>query len=381
MNVLITGGAGFIGSHTCHLLVAAGHRVRVLDCLDPQVHGADPDFSDFLPPAIERVRGDVCSLDDCLKALEGIDSVLHLAARTGVGQSMYDISDYVETNVRGTATVIEAVVKSKISLRRFVLASSRAVYGEGLYSCKTHGICHPSVRHRSVLDRGEFEMTCPRCGTAVAALPTPETCERQPISAYALTKQHQEDYCNWAARTFEFPLVILRYFNVFGSHQSLTNPYTGVVSIFYSLLKAGRPLSLYEGGRPIRDFVHVSDVARANVLALSGDESCCGTFNIGSGNASSIADVALALASALGIEPVLEDRGEFRVGDIFACFADLSRSERELGYVPQVSMKAGMEEFVNWAEGEQSADEYDRTLTELARYGLFGQSRTGRGSR
>lgn len=379
MNVLITGGGGFIGSHTCHSLIAAGHRVRILDCLDPQIHGASQDFPDFLPRSVERVRGDVCSFDDCLKALDGIDSVLHLAARTGVGQSMYDISDYVETNVRGTATLIEAVLKSKISLRRFVLASSRAVYGEGLYSCKLHGICHPPVRQRSVLDRGKFEMTCPDCGATVAALPTPEYCERQPISAYAWTKQHQEDYCNWAARTFGFSLAILRYFNVFGSHQSLTNPYTGVVSIFYSLLKAGRPLSLYEGGRPIRDFVHVSDVARANVLALAGDENCCGTFNIGSGNPSSIADVAGALASAMGVEPILEDRGEFRVGDVFACFADLSGSQRELGYMPQVTMKAGMEEFAHWAEGEQAIDGYDKTLTELARYGLFGRSRSGRG--
>ena len=374
MNVLITGGAGFIGIHTSRQLIVAGHHVRVLDCLDPQIHGAGADFPAQLPAQVERMRGDVCHLDDCLSALEGVDAVIHLAARTGVGQSMYDIADYVQTNVTGTATLLEAVVKSKVSLQRLVLSSSRAVYGEGQFQCAEHGLFHPDQRARVQLEAGRFMVDCPACGHSAEPVPTREECDAKPLSAYAITKRHQEDLLRWSAEVFDIPHVILRYFNVYGGGQSLKNPYTGVVSIFYSLLKAGRPVSLYEQGLPVRDFVHVTDVARANVLACCDERAIGQTFNIGSGERHTIGQVAQALAAAMGRDAELRVGGEFRVGDIFACFADRQHVRRTLGFEPGVSLEAGMKQFVAWAAGEEAVDRYDQTVRELEHHGLFGRA-------
>jgi dTDP-L-rhamnose 4-epimerase len=375
MKILVTGGAGFIGSHTCDLLLRAGHEVRILDCLDPQIHGEGAGFPAYLDKAVECVKGDVCQFDDCAAALEGIDAVYHFAAKTGVGQSMYDVASYVDTNVRGTAMLIEAIIKGGHSLKRLVLSSSRAVYGEGQGVCKEHGEFHPHLRKREDLNAGFFGIRCPVCGKEAEVMATHERCETEPLSAYAWTKKHQEDLCGWASTTFGIPTVILRYFNVFGSRQSLKNPYTGVVSIFYSLLRAGRPLSLYEGGRPIRDFVHVADVVRANLLALDRDDAVGSTFNVGAGARHSIADIANALGKAIDVEPELEDRGEFRVGDIFSCFADLSNSRSNLGYNPLFTLEEGMREFAAWASGEESVDLYDKTVAELSAHGLFGAAR------
>ena len=374
MRVLITGGAGFIGTRTSALLDSAGHQVRVLDCLDPQIHGESAAFPASLPDSVETIRGDVCNLSDCMSALQDVDAVLHLAARTGVGQSMYDVADYFETNVRGTATLIEAIVKSKVRLKRLVLASSRAVYGEGLFKCEQHGVFHPDVRRKIDLEAGKFGVSCPACRQPALAIPTDENCDARPLSAYALTKKHQEDVVQWASQVFDIPLVVLRYFNVYGAGQSLKNPYTGVVSIFYSLLKAGRSLSLYEGGLPIRDFVHVSDVARANMLALGDAAAVGGAFNIGSGDRQSIEDISRSLGKAMGVKPELEYKGEFRVGDIFACYANLDRSADGLKYAPNINLAQGMDVFARWASTEESADLYDKTVSELKAHGLFGRA-------
>jgi dTDP-L-rhamnose 4-epimerase len=315
----------------------------------------------------------VCSLSDCLSALKGIDAVVHLAARTGVGQSMYDIADYVETNVRGTATLLEALVKSEAPVQRLVLASSRAVYGEGLFACAEHGQFHPEIRSRDDLLAGRFNILCPVCGSHTEAVPTPEECEPKPLSVYAWTKKHQEDLCSWASDTFGFPIIKLRYFNVYGSRQSLNNPYTGVVSVFYSLLRSGRALSLYEGGRAIRDFVHAKDVARANLLALESDlVASGGTYNIGSGEPWTIGEIAGALGRAMGVELRVRESGEFRVGDVFACYADLNKSASVLGYAPTLGIDEGLTEFVKWASHQVPADQYDQTVCELKQHGLFG---------
>jgi dTDP-L-rhamnose 4-epimerase len=374
-SVLITGGAGFIGSHTAGLLIAQGHRVRVLDCLDPQIHGRNAGFPSYLHPDVERVRGDVRSFDDVSRALRGIDVVYHLAARTGVGQSMYDMRDYVDTNCTGTANLLEAIVKGKHPLRRLVLASSRAVYGEGTYGCTEHGRTHPPQRRREDLDAGRFEVYCPACGAEMYPLPTEEDRPLRPMSVYAWTKRAQEEQCAYAASTFAIPVTILRYFNVYGSRQSLTNPYTGVVSIFYSRMRAGEDISLYEHGGPIRDFVHVSDVARANVLAMDADVEPGTRINVGSGEDSSIEAVAWALAAVCGADVPILPTDQFRVGDIYACYADIRRAADLLGYRPNASLPPGMEEFVRWADGEDSKDLYDKTVAELAEYGLFGGAR------
>ena len=371
MNVLVTGGAGFIGTHTARSLHAAGHQVRILDILDRQIHGDEARFSDELLNIAECVRGDVCNVADCMRALEGIDCVFHFASRTGVGQSMYDMQDYVCTNVSGTAALIECIVKGRIPLKRFVLSSSRAVYGEGLFRCGEHGAFHPSLRDSQAMQAGDFSMHCPTCHAQMSALPTPTDCPSQPLSIYAITKQQQEDYCQYAARTFGLPLITLRYFNVYGSMQSLQNPYTGVVSIFYSLLREGRAISLYERGLPLRDFVHVSDVVRANLLAMNEELPAASIFNVGTGVAATIREIANAQAAAMGVNAMFEDRGEYRVGDVFGCYADLSHSHQVLAYSPQVDLATGMREFVDWADGQASVNQYDKTVAELSAHGLF----------
>ena len=373
MHVLITGGAGFIGSHTARALHAQGHAVRVLDILDPQVHGPGADFDARLREIAECRRGDVLDPADCRTALEGIDCVFHFAARTGVGQSMYDLGDYVETNVLGTVRLLEAILKARSPIKRFVLASSRAVYGEGLFACPTHGTVHPGPRDAAALKSGDFAVHCPQCGGVMRALPTPTGCDAKPLSVYAMTKLQQEEYGQFAARTFGLPLVVLRYFNVYGSLQSLRNPYTGVISIFFGLLREGRALSMYEQGLPLRDFVHVQDVVQANLLSMAPGLRAGEVFNVGTGRVATIRDIAAALGHAMGVEARLEDRGEFRVGDIFGCLADLSRSSTVLGYAPRVDLAAGMAEFVSWAQGQASEARYDATVQELQAHGLFGQ--------
>lgn len=374
MKILITGGAGFIGSHTADLLIKKGHTVRILDLLDPQIHGENAGFPDYLHPEIEKIFGDVCQPHDVVKALDGIDAVYHFAALTGVGQSMYDMRNYVYTNSIGTATLLESIVKKKIRLKRFVLASSRAVYGEGSHRCQEHGVIFPTLRERADLDQGIFEQLCPHCKKPLIPMPTIENRPLDPLSVYAETKKHQEDYCRYAANTFSIPVTMLRYFNVYGSRQSLKNPYTGVVSIFYNRIMADQPLSLYEQGKPGRDFVHVDDVAKANVLALESNNDSPATINVGSGHNDTIKDIANALAKACQKEVEMLDLGEFRQGDIFSCYADLAQSKQQLNYTPTVSLEQGMQEFVQWARTQESFDGYEKTVNELEKYGLFGRA-------
>jgi dTDP-L-rhamnose 4-epimerase len=373
-NILITGGAGFIGSHTADALLAEGHTVRVLDILDPQIHGDTEAFPAYLNPGVECVRGDVRNPEDVARALQGIDVVFHFAAMTGVGQSMYDIRDYVDINVTGTATLIETIVKSDIDLKAFVLSSSRAVYGEGTHRCPEHGIIYPQPRQHRDLEAGRFDCYCPECGAVLSPVPTSENRPLLPLSVYARTKLQQEELCQYAAQTYGLPVRALRYFNVYGSRQSLKNPYTGVVSIFFSRIRAGKPVFLYENGKPGRDFVHVSDVVRANLLAMQGKIPAGTCINVGTGNEHTIQQIALALGSACGIAPDLQDRGEFRVGDIHSCYADLDKAGSLLDYSPGVGLEEGMREFATWAGEQESVDLYQQTVEELQRYNLFGRA-------
>ncbi|MCB1877301.1 MAG: SDR family NAD(P)-dependent oxidoreductase [Chromatiales bacterium] len=374
MNILITGGAGFIGSHTADALLQLGHSVRILDCLDPQIHGQNETFPEYLDKRIECIVGDVRDLDAVTEAMQDIDAVYHFAALTGVGQSMYDLRSYVDTNCTGTATVLEAIIKQKKSLKRLVLSSSRAVYGEGTHTCATHGTVYPEVRRREDLEAGKFDIFCPHCGEPLTAVGTQEERILKPISVYAWTKKQQEEQCRYVAETFGVPVTMLRYFNVYGSRQSLKNPYTGVVSIFYSRLVAGEPIYVYENGKPGRDFVHVQDVVQANVKALEVDSTPGTAFNIGTGDEITILDVANALAKATGTAPNLVDQGEFRVGDIHSCYADLERSKSVLGYSPDISLDAGMKEFAAWAGNQEAVDLYQKAVDELAKHGLFGRA-------
>lgn len=379
-HILITGGAGFIGAHTTQALVAAGHGVRVLDILDPQIHGKRPVFPGSLNARVERIRGDIRCPADLNRALKGIDTVYHFAAKTGVGQSMYDVSGYVDTNVGGTAALLQAIAQNKQQVKKLILASSRAVYGEGAATCARHGSVFPAKRSRSSLERGQFQIKCPRCGQTVKPVPTSEVSRTDPSSIYALTKKHQEDLCLQAATAYGLSVVILRYFNVYGSGQALQNPYTGVATVFFNRLRNGQPISLYEEGLPTRDFVHVSDVVQANLATLNPKIQSGSVFNVGSGRAITIRQLAQTLGSVVGHSPEIKSNGEFRVGDIFACTASLTRSRRILGYRPQMTLKQGLQEFATWAQGEKKSKEgaYERTVSELTQHNLFGKATKGK---
>jgi dTDP-L-rhamnose 4-epimerase len=374
MNVLLTGGAGFIGSHTTDALLAKGHRVRILDNLDPQIHIVDDEFPRYLSRHAELVKGDVRDPDAVTTALNDIDIVYHLAAHTGVGQSMYAIRDYVDTNETGTATLLEALLKGRGRVTRVVLASSRAVYGEGAAACTVHCTIDCAERSRRMLDAGEFAPVCPLCGRELAAQPTRETHTQRPVSIYGWTKLHQEQLVRHMAQVLGLEAVILRYFNVIGSRQSLHNPYTGIATVFFRQIVAGHRVSLYERGAPLRDFVSIHDVVNANLLALEAAlPSPIVEVNIGSGQGTTIRSFANEIASACGRRGMVDTTLKYRMGDIFACIADLERARAVLAYEPQVPLSEGIREFVEWAQRQAIESDRDaRAATELEGHGLLG---------
>ncbi|HYY95801.1 MAG TPA: NAD-dependent epimerase/dehydratase family protein, partial [Pyrinomonadaceae bacterium] len=290
MFILVTGGAGFIGSHLVDALVAGGHRVRVLDALVPQVHG-DAERPAYLNAEAEFVRGDVCDEEILGRALEGVEVVYHEAAEVGVGQSMYEMQRYVRANTFGTSVLLEHLVARRSQIRKLVVASSMSIYGEGAYGCPVHGAVYPQLRPASQLRERRWEMECARCGSELRAMPTNEEKPLFPTSVYAITKQDQEQLCLVVGRAYDIPAVALRYFNVYGTRQALSNPYTGVCAIFSSRLLNGQRPVIFEDGRQARDFVHVSDIVRANLLALETDRADYSAVNVGTGRATSVGEV------------------------------------------------------------------------------------------
>lgn len=376
MHVLVTGGLGFIGTHTVKVLLARGHEARVLDNLDPQVHPDDRALG-HLDPRVQRIIGDVRDPDDVALALRDIDAVVHLAALTGVGQSMYEMSRYVDVNCSGTANLLRCIVRQGIRLRRFVLASSRAIYGEGAYACDEHGEVRVARRDPIHLARGVFAPGCPACGAQVRAMPTREDLVPLAASVYASTKRQQEQQVVVAADTFGLPAVVLRYFNVYGSQQSLNNPYTGIATTFFARARAGRPIELYEGGEPLRDFVHVSDVVAANIAALelshvpSINGAATATLNVGSGVSTSVRQFAEVLSAAAGTVVPLVTTAMHRGGDIYACYADTTAARSALDFTARISLAEGLREFVRWAASQPCRDHSERAATELSRLGLL----------
>jgi len=377
MRVLVTGGLGFIGTHTVKALLLRGHEARVLDNLDPQIH-SDDGARRRLDPRVECIIGDVRNPDDVALALRDIDAVVHLAALTGVGQSMYKMRHYIDVNCSGTATLLDGIVRQGIGSRRFVLASSRAVYGEGAYACDQHGEIRVTKRDPVVLARGVFAPRCPACGAPVHAVPTREDVLPQAASVYALTKLQQEQQVGLAADTLGLPAVVLRYFNVYGSQQSLSNPYTGIATIFFARARAGRAIELYEGGEPSRDFVHVSDVVAANIAALeishvpkANAAATTATFNVGSGVSTSVRRLAEVLSAAAGQAAPLVTTTMYRRGDVYACYADTTSARSALGFTARVSLEEGMREFVRWAASQRCGDHSERGAAELSRLGLL----------
>lgn len=367
MRVLVTGGAGFIGSHLVDALIGKGHSVRVLDNFDPQVHAsARPDY---LNSSAEYIEGDVRDREALRVSLAGIDSVVHLAAAVGVGQSMYQIEHYVAANCIGTSVLLEFLVSEKIRLKRLVVASSMSIYGEGDYRCGRCGPVAPTLRPDDQLSRHEWEMLCPACGAIVSPLPTPETKPLIPTSVYAITKRDQEELCLTVGRSYGIPTVALRFFSVYGPRQALSNPYTGVCAIFSSRIKNGNPPLIYEDGLQNRDFISVRDIVKALALVLEHPSSPGEVFNVGTGRPTSVLDVATALIRLYGCGVAPEVTRRFRAGDIRHCYADIRRIER-LGFRPSVSLDDGMRELVAWGETVKAVDRVEEAAKELVDRGL-----------
>lgn len=363
-NVLVTGGAGFIGSHLVDALVDRGHRVRVLDALVSQVHGENAAPA-YLNSAAEFIQADICDRNAVAAALEDIEVVFHEAAEVGVGQSMYEIERYVRANDLGTAVLLEAILARKSQIKKLVVASSMSIYGEGAYVCDTCGPVAPQIRPSSQLLERRWEVECPQCGKQLSPAPTTEEKPLFPTSVYAVTKQDQEQFCLAVGRSYGIPSVALRYFNVYGTRQALSNPYTGVCAIFSArLLNGNRPL-IFEDGEQTRDFVHVSDIVQANLLVLETNAADYQAINVGTGVATSVRTVSHLLAQGLNLDIEPEIVAKYREGDIRHCVADISKARSLLGYEHRVTLERGIPELLSWVSAQAAQDQVASATAEL----------------
>lgn len=369
MNVLVTGGAGFIGSFLVDRLIEEGHRIRIFDNLDPQVHpgGKEPEH---LNRQAEFVRGDVRDYDSLAKAIDGIEIVSHHAAAVGVGQSQYQIKHYVDVNIGGTANLLDVLANRKHGVKKLVVAASMSSYGEGVYDCASCGRVRPPLRPEEQFKKGDWECHCPKCGGGLKPLPMREEDERVATSIYAITKMVQEEMCLNVGRTYNLPTVALRYFNVYGPRQSLSNPYTGVAAIFMSRIKNDNQPVVFEDGLQSRDFISVHDIVEANVLAMTKSEADYQFFNVGSGRVTTVREIAEIISSLCGksIEPDITMK--FRKGDVRHCIADASKIRQALGFKARVDFRDGMKELIEWSAGVKAIDMVDKATEELKARGL-----------
>jgi dTDP-L-rhamnose 4-epimerase len=375
-RILITGGAGFIGSKLALSLVERGYHVRILDNLSMQIHGEDPLQSKLyqsIKNKTEFIKGDVRQRKDWLEALEGQEMVVHLAAETGTGQSMYEIEKYCSVNINGTAIMLDLITNNKeLRVKKIVVASSRAIYGEGKYQNSEGEIEYPNPRNVEDLRNGEFEIKCPYTGKNLQLLPTDEDSKIHPSSIYGITKYNQEQMVLTIGKALDIPVVALRYQNVYGPGQSLTNPYTGILSIFSTLIKNGEDLNIFEDGKESRDFVYIDDVVNATILALEKKEANHKVYNVGSGVPINVLTVAQKLREKYKTKSAIRVTGNYRLGDIRHNYADLSRIKKELGYEPEVDFESGISRFVDWVNSEKvKKSRYKESLVEMETKGLY----------
>lgn len=376
MNVLITGGAGFIGSNLALALVGKGHQVTVLDTLSAQIHGANPEQQSPLYLSIKDkvrfVQGSVCDQSAWRQVLSGQDAIVHLAAETGTGQSMYEIKRYVDVNVGGTALMLDLLANTEHDVKKVVVASSRSIYGEGKYRSQALGIVYPDARKDEDMRAGRFDPLCPQTGEPLELLATDEESKIHPSSVYGITKQNQEQMVMTVCGSIGIGATALRYQNVYGPGQSLSNPYTGILSIFSTRIKNGNGLSIFEDGKESRDFVYVDDVVEATTLALLSGAANGEVFGIGSGIPTDVLTVASMLVKHYGIEVPVQVTGSYRLGDIRHNYADLSKAHRLLGFEPKVDFNEGIRRFTAWVNSQEvQADGYDVSIAEMKRRGLY----------
>lgn len=374
-NILITGGAGFIGSSLALALSARGHVITVLDNLARQIHGEDVEASPLLAKIrgkVDFVRGDVTSREDLLEVLPGVDTVVHLAAETGTGQSMYAIQHYADVNVGGTALLLDLIANEGFPISRLVVASSRAVYGEGKYQCSVHGVQHPDARSDAAMANRQFEHVCPLCQQVLELMPTDESSALRPSSIYGVTKLAQEQMVLSVGKALGISALAFRYQNVYGPGQSLSNPYTGILSIFSTRIRQGKPVNIFEDGEESRDFIFIDDAVEATVLGIEHEEPIVEALNVGSGVATDVLNIATTLREYLGVTSDIFVSGQYRAGDIRHNVADLEKVSQLLGFMPQVSLEEGLCRFVDWVRSERITDDrYEDSLEELRKKGLF----------
>jgi len=374
-NILITGGAGFIGSNLSLQLIERGYEVTVLDNLSPQIHGKNPEMSSPLFNSIKNsvnfIQGSVTSREDLEKAIVGQDAIVHLAAETGTGQSMYQIEHYCNVNIQGTAILLDLLTNSNHEINKVVVASSRAIYGEGKYLSKEYGEVYPGHRNDANMLAGDFEVKYKNSSPLELAA-TDENSKIHPSSVYGITKQLQEQLVLNVTGSLEIGGVALRYQNVYGPGQSLSNPYTGILSIFSNLIRLKQSINIFEDGKESRDFVFIDDAVEATIAGLESNKANGKAFNVGTGERTTVLEVVQALMKYLEIEVPFEISGMFRKGDIRHNYADITQLRELLHFVPRVPFEEGIKKFVNWVKNQPVVEnKYQHSLEEMKDKGLF----------
>lgn len=371
-NVLITGGAGFIGTNLALKLITKGYSVTVLDNLSPQIHTKESTLFASIKDKVSFIHGDIRNILDWKKALNNQDAIIHLAAETGTGQSMYEISKYVEVNIQGTAHLLDYLTNEEHSIQKVIIASSRAIYGEGKYRCVTHGDVYPLARVDSDLSKKDFHVKCPICHDNVTLELTDEESKIHPTSIYGITKQNQEQMVMVTCKALEISAVAFRYQNVYGPGQSLSNPYTGILSIFSTRIKNANDLSIFEDGEESRDFVYIDDVVDATILGLEKEEANGEVFNVGSGVGTTVNQVATLLKDNYKSSINIKVTGNYRLGDIRHNIADLTKIKTKLNFEVKVTFDEGLKKFTNWVNTQKVEEDcYDKSIVELQEKGLY----------
>jgi len=368
-KILVTGGCGFIGSHLVDKLVELGFEVKVYDFLEPQVHcNGRPSY---LNKHAQYLFKDIRDQNSLSKALKDREIVFHLASQVGVGQSMYEVSKYVSHNEYGTAVLLDRIVNTKNKVKKILVASSMSIYGEGAYRCSKCGVVYPGLRSVDKIKKKDWQVYCDSCRKKLIPIPTPEIKPLNPVSVYSINKRSQEELCLSIGRAYKIPTVALRYFNAFGPRQSLSNPYTGVGAIFLSRVKNDNPPCIYEDGFQARDFIYISDLVEANILAMKKPQADYKIFNVGRGEPITILKIAQTIIKLLNKKIKPKVLNKFRNGDIRCCYADITKIKKYLGFSPKVSFEQGMKKLINWSYDQKSLDLYEKAKNELSKRGLI----------